>query len=217
MLVIDHESQDETGAIARANGATVIERRFDGFVNARRFALTQVQTPWTLMIDADEVLDEYLRGAIAQASDGYDGYEVSRTTFYCGRALRMWRDEPLLRVFKTDRVRLEAAPAAGGEAQLHERWVCEGPTSLLAGSLLHYSYPTHAAYRAKFKSYTGIEAAGIRGSHAAWFAQAVLAPLRFLWYAFGRGAVLDGAAGIRVAWWSAWYPAAVQLRALRRD
>jgi hypothetical protein len=168
------------------------------------------------MIDADEVLDERLREAIVAADADVDGYELSRTTYYCGRPLRLWSGERLLRLFTTTRARLQAAPAAGGEAQLHERWICDGRIGVLDGTLLHYSYPTHALYREKFEYYTGVEAGGTRGSRQNWFTQVALTPVRFAWYALARCAVLDGAAGLRVAWWSAAYPAIVQWKALCR-
>jgi glycosyltransferase involved in cell wall biosynthesis len=216
LLVIDHESTDTTAQIARERGARVIVRPFEGFVKARRFALTQVHTRWTLMIDADEALDTVLRDAIVRAPDDFDGYSLSRTTFYCGRPLRMWRGEVLLRLFKTERVQLQSAPAAGGQAQLHERWVSDGPTAILDGTLLHYSYPSPGAYRAKYETYTGIEAAGITPSRAKYAAEMARTPLRFFWYAIVRGAALDGASGLRVAWSSACYPAVVQRKALSK-
>lgn len=215
-IVIDHESQDATAAIARTYGASVIIRPFEGFVNARRFALAQVRTPWTLMIDADEVLDSRLREAIGAAPQDFDGYYVSRTTYYCARAMRMWSGERLLRLFRTDRVHLEAAPAAGGAAQLHERWVCDGAAGMLDGTLVHHSYPNHAAYREKFERYTTIEAAGVKATRGQWIAQLAKTPLRFLWFALVRGAALDGWSGLLVAWWSARYPAVVLWKALKR-
>lgn len=216
LLVIDHESTDATAAVARERGASVIVRPFDSFVKARRFALTQVHTRWTLMIDADEALDARLRDAVVNAPEDFDGYSLSRTTFYCGKPLRMWAGEILLRLFKTERVHLEYAPAAGGDAHLHERWMSDGPTAILDGTLLHYSYPTAEAYREKYERYTDIEAGGIEPSAGAYALQSILAPVRFLWYAFAHGAALDGARGLKVAWKSAWYPCVVQRKALRK-
>ena len=165
------------------------------------------------MLDADEALDSRLKDALVEADGKADGYVVSRTTFYCGQPLRMWSNEPLLRLFRTDRVQIRALPAAGGTAELHERWVCSGPTEQLPGTLLHYSYATHAAYRKKFAEYTSIEASGVAPSAAGRLKQTLLVPVRFMWYAFARGALLDGLGGIRIAWFSALYPAVVQWKA----
>jgi glycosyltransferase involved in cell wall biosynthesis len=215
IIVVDHQSHDATAEVARAHGACVIERAFHGFVEARRFALAQVHTPWAFMVDADEVLDHSLQDAIVQSSEDVDGYFVSRTTYFCGRAMRMWTGERLLRLFRTGRVVLSAGPAAGGDAQLHERWMCKGATRDLRGVLHHYSYPTRAAYHEKFARYTSIEAKGIHGTPLMLLGQLLLVPMRFFRNLLMRGAILDGMDGITVAWYSAAYSANVVLKALR--
>lgn len=213
VLVIDHQSTDATAHVAAQAGARVVTRPFEGFVNARRFALSQVQTPWTFMLDADERPDAALLQALRECGGAAAGYEISRNTFYRGKPLRMWRGERLLRIFKTDRADVYAVPAAGGEAQLHERWRVEGPVAHLDGVLLHDSYPSASAYEAKYNEYTQTEAGGLNYSPVALAAQTAKAPLRFAWYALARGAALDGADGLRVAWASARYPAVVQWKA----
>jgi glycosyltransferase involved in cell wall biosynthesis len=215
VIVLDHQSADATAEVARALGALVFERPFYDFVEARRFALAQIHTRWAFMVDADEVLDEALQDAIVHASEDVDGYLVSRTTYFCGRPMRMWTGERLLRLFRADRVVLAAAPAAGGSAQLHERWSCKGPVRALDGVLHHYSYPTRAAYREKFARYTSIEAKGIRGTPLVLLRQLLLVPIRFYRNLLLAGAILDGVDGVTVAWYSAAYPAIVALKALR--
>ncbi len=212
-LVVDHESTDGTSTIAKACGATVIVHPFDGFVAERRFALGNVGTAWTLMIDADEALDERLRESVVQSSPEPDGYELLRTTMFCGRPMRIWTNEPLLRLFRTDRATLERRPAAGGSAELHERWICRGTVRRLSGTLLHDSYPSRAAYRQKFAQYTTIEARGVRGSIVALAAAAALTPVRFVRLLL-RGAALDGWRGLYVAFFSSVYPFVVCAKAL---
>lgn len=214
VLVVDHESADATARIAQQHGAQVITRPFAGFVDARRFALAQVRTPWTLMIDADERLDRTLRAAISGASADADGYIVLRTTSFCGKPLRMWSNEPLLRLFRTGSARVEAAPAAGGGAQLHEHWVCEGTVSTLTGTLEHDSYPDAASYREKYARYTATEAQGLEPSIGLALAQSLLVPVRFFSLLLRRGALLDGPRGWAVAWSSALYPAVVRWKSI---
>jgi glycosyltransferase involved in cell wall biosynthesis len=217
VLVLDHESTDGTAMHAVARGAQVITRPFAGFVDARRFALSQVKTPWTLMIDADERLDDVLRAALLEAPGDADGYIVRRTTSYCGKPLRMWSNEPLLRLFRTDRARLVAAPAAGGQAQLHEHWVCDGKVHTLPGTLLHDSYPDAGSYRRKYEEYTAIEARGVARSLPAALVQTLLVPLRLANLLVRRGALLDGPGGWIVAWHSALYPAVVRWKSIASD
>ncbi len=201
---------------ARAAGARVEQREWSGFVDARRFALAQVATPWTLMIDADEALDDVLCDAMLRAPGDADGYRLKRTTYFCGKPMRIWRDEPLVRLFRTDRVTLEAHPAASESAAIHEAWHCDGSVGDLPGTLLHYSYPDVAAYRSKYERYTTLEAENVKGSLPRLLAVGVESVLRFAWLLFARGAVLDGPRGWYVAYRSALYPVVTQRKALLR-
>ena len=214
LLVLDAGSRDHTVAFARGAGARVVQRQWTDFVDARKYALSQVATPWTLMLDADEALDDVLCSSILEASAEPDAYRVRRTTYFCGKPMRIWRDEPLIRLFRTGQATLEAYPAASHDALVHERWNCAGSIGDLRGTLLHYSYPDVATYRAKYERYTSLEA---RASHStplrvlgAWLGGL----LRLPWLLFARGAVLDGPRGWYVAYHSAMYPAVAARKAL---
>lgn len=215
--MLDAGSRDHTVAFAQGGGARVVQREWTDFLDARRFALAQVQTPWTLMIDADEALDDVLRDAIVKASgEDADAYRVRRTTYFCGKPMRIWRNEPLVRLFRTDAVTLEARPAAAESAPVHEAWRCEGTVRDLPGTLLHYSYPDVATYRVKYGRYTGLEAQRMRGSFIGWLAACTAALPRLAWLLLVRGALLDGPRGWYVAYHSATYPAAAARKALIR-
>lgn len=209
ILVLDALSTDRTVAYAIASGARVIERRWNGFVDARRYGLAQITTPWVLMLDADEELDDRLREAILAAPDDADGYMVQRTTYFRGKPMRMWSNEPLLRLVRTAAARID-------EAVLHERLICEGTVRELRGVLLHYSYPSGSSYREKFARYTAIEALAQRAKPLRWLGEAALIPPRFVNNLLRRGALLDGPRGWYVAWYSALYPATVAAKALRQ-
>jgi glycosyltransferase involved in cell wall biosynthesis len=210
ILVVDAQSCDRTRELAELYGARVVERPWNGFVDARRFALAQVTTPWAFALDADEVLDEGLAEAIAACDGTADGYTVSRDTYFCGKPLRMWRGERLLRLMRVAKARVEAHPASGGAAELHERYVVDGRVGALGGRLLHFSYDTVEAYREKYARYTDLEAAGDPPK-----ADPFVVPLRLLHSLFVRGAVLDGWRGVYVAWMSALYPVVASSKARR--
>jgi glycosyltransferase involved in cell wall biosynthesis len=213
VLVVDERSSDRTRDIALAHGAVVIERDWTGFVDARRYALSQVHTPWMFALDADEALDLAMRQGIAALPDDRNGYWVSRDTYFGGRPLRMWRGERLLRLMRLAGARVEAHPAAGGDAQLHETYVCDEPTGDIPGTLLHFSYPDAASYRAKYAEYTDIEAFG---QSQPVRANVALAAQRFVHSMLFRGALLDGPAGWYVAWKSATYALVVARKAGKR-
>ena len=214
--MLDAGSRDRTVAFARGAGARVVQRDWTNFVDARRFALSKVETPWTLMLDADEALDDVLRDAVLTASPQRDAYRVARTTYFCGKPMRIWRNERLIRLFRTGEATLEAHPAAAVDAAVHEAWASGGEVGELSGTLLHYSYPDLASYRAKYARYTNLEAERMRPSPEAWIGACAMGLAQFAWLLLARGALLDGPRGWYVAYRSAMYPAVAARKALLR-
>ena len=215
VFVLDAESTDATPEVARACGAHVEIRAWRGYVDARRFALGRVTTPYAFMLDADELLSDELAAALAGDLSRADGYRVRRVTMLAGRAVRAagWSAERLVRCFRADRASV-VADSVGGGADLHERWIVDGRVGDLPGMIVHDSYPTVASYRERFARYTRIEAAALRGSPLACAGALGKLPLRFAWLWARYGAWRDGWRGAFVAWYSALYPLAVQWRAL---
>jgi glycosyltransferase involved in cell wall biosynthesis len=201
-FVLDAQSDDRTVEYATSAGATVETRAWTNFVDARRYALSKITTPWVLMLDADEALDDRLCESLNAASGDVDGYIVRRTTYFRGKPMRMWSEEPLLRLVRTSRARIEAVPATGGSGAVHERLVCDGRIGELDGTLLHYSYPDRASYLERYATYTAIEAQGLSPSVARAIGQSALVPVRFAKNLVVDGALLDGARGWFVAWYS---------------
>ena len=214
--MLDAHSTDATAAIARDAGAQVEVRRWYGFVDARRYALAQVRTPWTLMLAADEAIDERLASALLAAPGDVAGYRLRRITALCGVPIRSagWSNERLIRLFRTDRASV-TAHSVGGGADLHERWTVAGPTADLPGAILHDSYPTLASYWEKFDRYTSLEAGAIGGSPLRLGRAGVVGAARVLWALLRYGGWRDGKLGFFVAFASGWYPVVVQWKALR--
>jgi glycosyltransferase involved in cell wall biosynthesis len=207
ILVLDARSTDRTVTYAKDAGARVIERDWSGFADARAFGLAQVATPWVLVLDADEALDDVLRDAILEAVDDVDGYAVRRTTYFRGKPMRLWSNESLLRLMRTAAASVEAVP-------LHEHYLVTGAVRELPGTLLHYSYPDLASYREKYARYTSIEARNApRDGLRALIELTLLVP-RFVRNLVLGGAILDGPRGWYVAWQSARYPLVVACKAL---
>ncbi len=216
VFVLDAQSHDATVAIARDHGAQVEVRAWRGFIDARRYALARVATPYTFMLDADELLSDGLRDALSRGLGAFDGYRVRRVTMLAGRAVRAagWSAERLVRCFRTDRARV-VAHSVGGSADLHERWVVDGTLGDLPGMIVHDSYPTVASYEEKFARYIAIEAAALEPSPGALAFAAVQLPARLAWLWLRYAGWRDGWRGAFVAWHSARYPLAVQWRAMR--
>jgi glycosyltransferase involved in cell wall biosynthesis len=217
MLVYDSQSGDGTADLARGMGATVVDAPWRGFAQTRLDAAALVKTPWTFMLDADEVVTSELSVELTSLDppDGVAAYSVPRRNYFCGRWVRGagWWPDRLVRLFRTGHAGITSRH--GGEASLHEMWQPDGAIAQLASPLEHRSYDSLADYRAKFTRYTDIEASGARADPLAVVSESSLFPLRVLWLLFGRGAVLDGWRGAYIAWCSALYPLVVAAKAAR--
>ena len=53
-IVVDAGSRDQTAAVARELGATVLQRAWPGYGPQKNFGIELATQPWILSIDADE-------------------------------------------------------------------------------------------------------------------------------------------------------------------
>lgn len=213
IFVLDAHSSDATLEIAKRYRATVEQREWITFADARRYAITRVTTPWLCMLDADEELLPGLNKALLEAGVQVAGYRCIRLNRFCGAIMRggTWANETVLRFAQTAHARIEAQ-AAG---DLHEQLVVDGEIGDLYGAIDHDSYPTIASYWKKFHRYTAIEAANTHASFGDVVALLPRAFARMMWHFVVKRGYRDGWRGGFVAAASAAYPVAVLVRAWR--
>jgi glycosyltransferase involved in cell wall biosynthesis len=78
MVVVDTGSKDTTVHSAREYGAEVFKFEWnDSFSDARNFALSKMRTPWVLILDSDEVVENIDLKLIKQADDTVGGFTVN--------------------------------------------------------------------------------------------------------------------------------------------
>ena len=110
-LVIDSHSTDETPALARALGATVIARDWPGHIDQKNFAIEQATHEWVLCIDADERVTPALRARLeelfADPEAMAEGYTLNRRNIYLGAWVRGggYYPDRKLRLFRRGRGR----------------------------------------------------------------------------------------------------------------
>jgi glycosyltransferase involved in cell wall biosynthesis len=200
VLVLDSGSTDGTPDLARAEGATVsASTDWPGFGPQKNRVLAQATGDWVFSLDADERITQPLREAILQAiavPAGKVGFEVDRTSSYCGQVIRHsgWSPDWVLRLFRRDSGRFS-------DDLVHERVVVQGATGRLVGELLHDSMPNLESVVDKINRYStaGAQMLVERGrratvgqalSHGAW--------AFFRTYVLRRG-FLDGSLGLALA------------------
>lgn len=212
VFVVDSGSFDETVELARASGATVVDRPWLGYAAQKNWALENLplETDWVLFLDADERLTEELRGELTAAagSDDVVGYHVARENVVLGRALRhaWWYPDYQLRLFRRGRARFE-------ERLVHEHPVVDGPTEYLEHPLVHENLKGLGAFVERHLRYAELEAREIRsgrsegsflGSRAerrralktkVWYRLPFRPAIRFAWMYVVRRGFLDGREG----------------------
>src|ERR1044071_7949356 len=70
IIVVDSGSTDRTRDFAKAKGASVIERPWEGYSKQKNFAAGQARNDWILSIDADERLSIELADEIVKWKAG---------------------------------------------------------------------------------------------------------------------------------------------------
>lgn len=93
--VLDSYSKDSTVFIAKAKGAHVIQRAWEGFANQRNFALDDLplKHEWVLHLDADEYITPEFAAEISRVAENaakskFTAFEVPFRMFFMGRWLR---------------------------------------------------------------------------------------------------------------------------------
>lgn len=213
--VLDSGSVDGTLEVAKGFGAKTETRPFDNYASQKNAALAMATRPWTLSLDADEVLTPELARELAEfvssgeakvAAGRGEAFRLKRRLCFMGRTMRFGKtaDNPV-RLF----------PTGSGKFQfdIHERFQPRDGTVGLArfahGSfIVHHSYEDLSDYFDKFNRYTS-RMAGIRANKrpgATLFTAHVLRPFaEFISRYFLRLGFLDGYPGYCYALLSSLY------------
>ena len=190
-IVVDSHSADETRSKAAALGALIFERDWPGYGGQKNFGVRAANNVWVLNVDADEEVTPELAEEIREVvnHDVHKGYRVLIPTYFMGRPLKHYgrarHDPGHIRLFRKD--------AAHFDSRLvHEVVEVDGSVGWLKAPILHFSYPTMAAYWRKIHAYALLEAkervsgSGKRGNR--WFR----ALGRLGWMLVVRRGLLDG-------------------------
>jgi glycosyltransferase involved in cell wall biosynthesis len=199
VIVIDAESSDQTVELAKANGAQVVVRPWQGFGPTKNFGNDLARNDWILSLDADEVLsDQWIENNRSLVPENGKVYRIDLVTFYFGKRLRhsgfypLWKN----RLFNRKEARWN-------EDAVHEALVFNKKVSFhkLKGKVWHYSFKSREAYRSKLDMYArlGAEKWIKQGKNINWLKKTAGPAFRFFkTYILDLG-LLDGRAGLEIA------------------
>ncbi|MBX7210891.1 MAG: glycosyltransferase family 2 protein [Verrucomicrobiaceae bacterium] len=201
IVVVDSGSTDRTLDIAREFGARAVHQDWLGHSRQKQVALDHCTQEWVLVLDCDEELSPQLRASVTAFLEGslakeHDGAWCSRKVWFLGRWITHgdWYPDRKLRLVRRAKARM-----SGDDA--HDAVEVSGATTLLAGDLHHYSFPSINRYIEKINGFADLflqkqKAAGVRWSLTANVARPAWRFFRA--YVLRRG-FLDGFPGLWIA------------------
>jgi glycosyltransferase involved in cell wall biosynthesis len=168
VVVLDSHSTDATAEIAIAHGAEVVQFEYHGgYPKKRQWALENltIDTPWVLLLDADEVVPKPLWDEMAQAIAGAslaDAFMITKGFHFLGRPMRHGGfSHAAVLLFKTGKARFERLfddGLDGLDMEIHERVVVDGPIARITTQLIHEDFKGLEAYIARHNKYSTWEA-----------------------------------------------------------
>lgn len=161
VFVVDSGSTDRTRDIAREFGAEVFEHAWEGYARQKNWALANLpfESPWTLILDADEAMTPELKAEIDQLITRPPdevreaGFHLNRVFVFMGRYIWHCGYFPSwnLRLFKSGRARYE-------DRLVHEHMIVDGPTGYLKHWMIHEDRRGLEHFFAKHNRYSTLEA-----------------------------------------------------------
>lgn len=206
VLVYDTGSTDNTIAVAREAGATVVEAPWEGYGRSKQKAIGLARHDWILNLDSDEVLSEEAQKSIQQLrlDDEKCCYRFRFRNFLGDRALKRgeFGFDSHIRLFNRKTAGWNAAP-------VHEQLLLSPGVKeqAVGGFILHYTMKDTVEYVQKSVRYAMANAENYfhQGKKATWVKQYLNPPLTFAKYYFLRLGFLDGWAGLFSARMAALY------------
>jgi glycosyltransferase involved in cell wall biosynthesis len=199
VILIDTGSTDDTVAIARCEGARILEISWLGFGDARNRGASIALYDWILAIDADERVTPELVSSIQCCTlDTTVIYGFRRQNYFIGHYVRFgeWGRDRVYRLYNRTRVQWDLEP-------VHEILVGSGTMRvLIPGFVRHFPVQNAIQNTEKTNRYAALNAEKyFKNGKKASFTKRFLSPLfNFLkMYILFLG-FLDGRAGFEIAW-----------------
>ena len=156
IIFIDGYSTDETVALAKELGVTVIQRTFDDFATQRNFALQQSNNDWVLFFDLDENVTPELAEEIQMtisSGNNFSAYYVKSNFHFMGKQLKFGgcNSKKSIRIFNKQ-------SCYYNESLVPEKLIVPGKTAVLKNYSNHYSYKNFETYNKKLNLLSKIRA-----------------------------------------------------------
>ena len=190
--VIDTKTVDGSEAIVRQFTEHILHHTYENAAAQRNWALPQIHTEWTLVLDADEWVSEALARRVKEIvadPSSLHGYDIKRNSYFFGRLIQHcgWHRDYNLRLFRT-------AEGRYLDKKVHSRVVVDGPVGRIDDVMFHDTYNSFEEYFVTFQRFTtwGAEDAFQRGKRATLLDLTFRPGLRFVKMYLLRQGFRDG-------------------------
>lgn len=168
VIVVDSQSEDTTTTVAAAEGAEVVQFRYDGGPEKKKnWAIRHLDfdTQWVLILDADERITSDLAEEIASVVSGAEpavAYALDREFIFLGRQLSCFRPNWNVRLFRVgaaeyEDLGLHDLPGTG-DNEIHEHMRVDGPVGYLRSAMLHDDFRGLSRWFERHNAYATWEA-----------------------------------------------------------
>lgn len=190
--VIDPNSTDGSHDIARQHTSRVVEHEFINSAKQRNWAIPQIETEWTLVLDSDEWLDDTLKTRVQEIikdPSSLDGYWIKRNTIFFGKMIKHcgWHRDYNLRLFRTRKGLYDSR-------HVHASLEIDGDVGRIHEFMFHDTYRSFDDYLETMGRYTtwGAEDLIARGRKFRVTDLVFRPPLRFLKMYILHHGIMDG-------------------------
>lgn len=195
-LLVDSFSTDRTLEIARSiPGVRILQRQYFGSAAQKNWAMDQVESPWILIVDADERVPPELAaeiGRILEAGPRADTYFIRRENIMVDRVIRHsgWSTDKVVRLIRRGTARYP-------NRRVHADIPPSGVAPVLSHAMRHVTFRSLSQYLEKLHRYAQWGAADLwRRGRRAGPIELLLRPLwRFFRMYVVQAGFLDGKHG----------------------
>lgn len=150
--VVDPKTTDGSDEVARKYSDRVVTHEYVNAAAQRNWAIPQIDTEWTLVLDADEwvspELAERIQSVIRDPA-AKDGYDIRRLSYFFGRLILHggWDRDYNLRLFRTRKGKYL-------DRRVHSKVVVDGDVGRIDEPIYHETYNSFEEYFGTFQRFT---------------------------------------------------------------
>ena len=193
--VVDPKTTDGSDDVARKYTDHVVVHEYINAANQRNWAIPQIETEWTLVLDADEWISDELANRIKDIindSDSKDGYDIRRLSYFLGKLIKHcgWNKDYNVRLFRTRKGRYL-------DRRVHSKVVVDGTMGQIEDPMYHDTYRNFDEYFTTFQRFTSWGAQDLfeKGRKSRWSDLTIRPLTRFIKMYIIRAGFLDGLHG----------------------